>query len=303
MYGVYRQPPAIRLPATRLLPESPPMANLDTTSKRRSSVQILSPYILAPLLPDSTIGQGDRQHIAWSYSGILSAGTITGTVACSLGEFVSAAEGTHSGVGGGVDTAQKRQSSVMMMVTSRLAPKFPDGSLDQADRQHGAFTYSGILAGGSVSGTVAVSFGEFVSTVTGAHGVSGSSAITIADFVSSSAGAHGVSVSGTPTLGEFVSSASAAFGSDGVTGTGESLIGDFVSSATATHSGTVTGTCAQSIDEFVSSSAAAHGVSASAAAIISNFTSSASGMFGANPTPENRTLVWLAENRTLVWPG
>jgi|SRR3990167_7407597 len=47
------------------------MANLDTRSKRASSVQILVPWVLAPLLPDGTIAQGDRQHIAWTYSGIL----------------------------------------------------------------------------------------------------------------------------------------------------------------------------------------------------------------------------------------
>jgi len=48
------------------------MADLDTTSKRRSSVAILIGFsLLAPPLPDGTIDQGDRQHIAFSYSGIL----------------------------------------------------------------------------------------------------------------------------------------------------------------------------------------------------------------------------------------
>jgi len=46
------------------------MANLDTRSKRASSVNILLPFILAPILPDGTIDGGDRQHIALSYSGI-----------------------------------------------------------------------------------------------------------------------------------------------------------------------------------------------------------------------------------------
>ncbi len=49
------------------------MANLDTRSKRASSVGILLVSILAPPLPDATIAQGDRQHIAWSYSGIAAA--------------------------------------------------------------------------------------------------------------------------------------------------------------------------------------------------------------------------------------
>lgn len=47
------------------------MANLDTRSKRASSVNLLKPYQLALVLPDATIAQGDRQHTAWSYSGIL----------------------------------------------------------------------------------------------------------------------------------------------------------------------------------------------------------------------------------------
>jgi len=46
------------------------MANLDTRSKRASSVQVLGPATLAPVLPDGTIAQGDRQHIARTYSGI-----------------------------------------------------------------------------------------------------------------------------------------------------------------------------------------------------------------------------------------
>lgn len=46
------------------------MANLDTRSKRASSVGILLPFLFAPVLPDGTIDQGDRQHIAYSYSGI-----------------------------------------------------------------------------------------------------------------------------------------------------------------------------------------------------------------------------------------
>ena len=46
------------------------MADLDTTSKRRSAVQIMESYNLAPPAPDGTISQLDRQHIAWTYSGI-----------------------------------------------------------------------------------------------------------------------------------------------------------------------------------------------------------------------------------------
>lgn len=50
------------------------MANLDTRSKRASSVAILLPFLASPVLPDATLSQGDRQHIAFSYSGILASG-------------------------------------------------------------------------------------------------------------------------------------------------------------------------------------------------------------------------------------
>ena len=50
------------------------MADLDSVSKRASSVQILIPSTLAPVIPDATIDQGDRQHIAFTYSGVLAAG-------------------------------------------------------------------------------------------------------------------------------------------------------------------------------------------------------------------------------------
>lgn len=49
------------------------MANLDSRSKRASSVDLFG-LLLAPVLPDGTIGQGDRQHIAFSYSGITAEG-------------------------------------------------------------------------------------------------------------------------------------------------------------------------------------------------------------------------------------
>jgi hypothetical protein len=52
------------------------MADLDSRSKRASSVAIMSPSNNNPLLPDSTIAQGDRQHIAMSYSGIAAAAIV-----------------------------------------------------------------------------------------------------------------------------------------------------------------------------------------------------------------------------------
>ena len=50
------------------------VADLNTRSKRASSVNLLKPYIVDLVLPDASIDQGDRQHSVWAYSGILAAG-------------------------------------------------------------------------------------------------------------------------------------------------------------------------------------------------------------------------------------
>ena len=53
------------------------MADLDTTSKRRSGVRMLQGYSSAVPEPTIVLGdidQGDRQHIATHYSGILAGG-------------------------------------------------------------------------------------------------------------------------------------------------------------------------------------------------------------------------------------
>jgi len=54
------------------------VADLNTRSKRASSIRLWMPFVLAPPLPDGTLGQGDRQHIAWTYSGILAAAAAAG---------------------------------------------------------------------------------------------------------------------------------------------------------------------------------------------------------------------------------
>jgi hypothetical protein len=49
---------------------------VNTPSKRRSSVNLLSPWQGSPPSPTDTAGvidQADREHIAWTYSGILAA--------------------------------------------------------------------------------------------------------------------------------------------------------------------------------------------------------------------------------------
>lgn len=50
--------------------------NLDTRSKRASSVNFWKPYALDLVLPDGAISQGDRQQSAWDYSGILAAAAV-----------------------------------------------------------------------------------------------------------------------------------------------------------------------------------------------------------------------------------
>jgi hypothetical protein len=82
------------------------MANLDTTSKRRSSVGLLSGWLLAPPKPDGTLDAGDRQHIALSYSGILA------------GAFVPPA--TELGGGHGSKRQRRRLQDVYKVVEEPL---------------------------------------------------------------------------------------------------------------------------------------------------------------------------------------
>lgn len=67
------------------------MANLDSRSKRASSVNILKPFMADLVLPDATISQGDRQHIALAYSGILAGAASTLTWSWALEAYISAA--------------------------------------------------------------------------------------------------------------------------------------------------------------------------------------------------------------------
>lgn len=45
------------------------MMAVDSRSKRASSAQILTPWVLALVLPDGKLSRFDRQHIAWCYAG------------------------------------------------------------------------------------------------------------------------------------------------------------------------------------------------------------------------------------------
>jgi hypothetical protein len=44
---------------------------IDTRSKRASAVGFLAPWAIPAVEPDGSLDQGDRQHSAWTYSGIL----------------------------------------------------------------------------------------------------------------------------------------------------------------------------------------------------------------------------------------
>lgn len=46
-----------------------------------------------------------------------------------------------------IDTRSKRTSAGTVGVVTRTSRPYPDGAIDQGDRQHIAFLYSGILAG------------------------------------------------------------------------------------------------------------------------------------------------------------
>jgi hypothetical protein len=50
--------------------------DLDSRSRRASSVNLLKSYAATLVLPDGTISAADRQHTAWAYSGILAAAPV-----------------------------------------------------------------------------------------------------------------------------------------------------------------------------------------------------------------------------------
>ncbi len=91
---------------------------LDTRSKRASSVGVLLPFVLAPVLPDGTIDQGDRQHIVCSYSGILAEASVVVSIAFAI-----------------VD-----RSGLRYLVTDRSAPRL--AVVDRSDARYAVLDFS-----------------------------------------------------------------------------------------------------------------------------------------------------------------
>jgi len=64
---------------------------IDSPAKRSSALDHEEVWQWGAPLPDGTIGQGDRQHSIWSYSGILAGAAVVGL----SGPFCSDAHAYH----------------------------------------------------------------------------------------------------------------------------------------------------------------------------------------------------------------
>ena len=53
------------------------MPDLDSVSKRSSGINVGSPWRSSLPIPDGSLDQGDRQHVAHMYSGIAASGGVT----------------------------------------------------------------------------------------------------------------------------------------------------------------------------------------------------------------------------------
>jgi len=59
---------------------------IDTNNKRLTATLFLVPFYARGMFPDGTINQGDRQGMAWYYSGILAGILPSGGICYSLQE-------------------------------------------------------------------------------------------------------------------------------------------------------------------------------------------------------------------------
>lgn len=64
---------------------------IDTAAKRSSALDFEEVWTAGIPFPDSIVDQGDRQHLLWSYAGIIIAGGIIPGAAAVLDELLMAA--------------------------------------------------------------------------------------------------------------------------------------------------------------------------------------------------------------------
>lgn len=165
-------------------------------------------------------------------------------------------------------------------------PTFPSGTITGTLAVTLGNTVS-TAAGSTVTGSLAVTLGNVTSAATGAHGIAGTLARTLADVTASSSGS---TVTGTlaRTLADVTAAATGTF-SSGVTGTLAVTLAD----ATASASGsTVTGSLARTLGDVTGVASGAHGVAGTVARTLGNVTSAASGSTvagSANATLGNAT--------------
>lgn len=69
---------------------------IDTAAKRSSSLDHEEPWQWGAPLPDGTIGQGDRQHSIWSYSGILAGAASAASATASWAYVIFAGNKGHA---------------------------------------------------------------------------------------------------------------------------------------------------------------------------------------------------------------
>lgn len=144
---------------------------------------------------------------------------------------------------------------------------------------------SGTVTPPPVTGTVAVTLGSFVSAASGQLGVSGSAAVTLDPFTSAISGLAGVQGSVAVTLEDFVSAASGAVSEPGVTGTVAVTLDEFLAAAAGQLG--YAGTVAVTLGDFVADAEGTHvppGISGSVAVTLGEFTASATGQLGATGT-------------------
>ena len=122
------------------------MANLDTRTRRASSVGNMLPFVLAPPLPDGTLSSSDRRHIPWSYGGsLLTQGWWLEVDWNNDGDYDDTGENITAYVRGGIRTYRGRDSN------SQLTGRSNAGNLScdllNTDGRFSSFNTSSPLTG------------------------------------------------------------------------------------------------------------------------------------------------------------